>query len=382
MKNLPAALLQLRRFHLLASILIIGFLLTIAGITWASRASTAEYQSRINIINHQVHTPGILLGQISLLDESEQAKGLIKTTLDQWVSYQEVLQKGDPSILINNPADPQILTHFQLIDPGFRRVVKTFKDQLTDTTIDKASLITEIQAYAGEYEIGMIGIRQMWTTGYQRLNSWSLISQMILILTTMCLILLESMFIGKPVLGFLESNIRRKETLKDAERSHLKVVRELSVRKKTNPTPAIGKKIESIPTEEEQKLSDQFPARILVVEDHPANQKYVQKLFQKLGYFVDLASNGREAVGKALTESYDLIFMDIQMPIMDGIQASYEILGSLEEHEQPVIIALTGSAEPEIQEQCLDVGMKDIIWKPVKRDQVTEAIIKWHKVTA
>lgn len=382
MKNLSSALHRLRRFHLLASVLIVCLLITIGIISWNSQRSSAQYQSRINIINHQIHTPDLLIGKISLLDGSIETREEIKSTVDQWVSDQERLQKGAPTLRINDPADPEILEHFHLIDPGFRRVTKAIRNQLSDSTHgQQEEIINQLHDYSKEYEIGMTGIKQMWTTGFQRLNNWGFITQMILILLTIGLILLESMFIGKPVLGFLENNLRRKETLKEAERSHLKMVRELGIKKTTKTAPAIGKKAQPT-TKDEEKLAVKFPASILVVEDHPANQKYVQKLFQKLGYEVQLASNGREAVGMALTMSFDLIFMDIQMPIMDGIQASYEILGSLEAHEQPTIIALTGSAEPEIQEQCLDVGMKDIIWKPVKREQVTEAIIKWRKVVA
>lgn len=379
MKNLPTALLRLKRFHLLASTLIVCILLSIGTISWTSQISTAQYQNRISIIDHQIHTPSVLARKIILSDSSNESRSSIKLAIDHWVSDQETLQTGDPSIHINDPADPEILAHFQLIDPGFRKVTKAIREQASDTTLDERALLGLLNTYANEYEIGMRGIRQMWTIGYERLNNWGFTAQMILIIIAMGLILLESMFIGKPVLNFLENNIRRKETLKESERSHLKVVRELSARKNIKTAPAVGKKIQSS-TKEQEKLADEFPANILVVEDHPANQKYVQKLFAKLGYGVQLASNGREAVEMALTESFDLIFMDIQMPIMDGIQASYEILGSLEENEQPIIIALTGSAEPEIQEQCLDVGMKDVIWKPVKRDQVTEAIIKWQKV--
>ncbi len=381
MKNLSTALLRLRRFHLLASVLIVCLLLTIGTISWSSQGSSAQYQSRISIVDHQINMPDILAGKISLLDESAESRDALKSTVDQWVSNQETLQKGDPSIRINDPADTEILEHFHLMDPGFRRMTKAIRNQLSDTVISHQEIIHELNAYATTYEIGMTGIKKMWSTGFHRLNNWGFITQIILISLTIGLIILESMFIGKPVLSFLESNIRRKETLKEAERSHLKVVRELTFKKEPKTAPAVGKKVQPT-TMEEEKLAARFPANILVVEDHPANQKYVQKLFKKLGYEVQLASNGREAVGMALTTSYDLIFMDIQMPIMDGIQASYEILGSLEEHEQPIIIALTGSAEPEIQEQCLDVGMKDIIWKPVKRDQVTEAIIKWRKVIA
>lgn len=380
MSNIPSSLQRLRRFHLLASGLVVLFLVAIIILTWNSRKASAQFQGRKDILTHQLHTPAILLGQMSRI-EHEGQRTTVQHTLSEWVSNQEILQRGDPSLNIEDPAEAEVLDHFELMNDQFRKTIKAIRVQLEDSVSDKDGLVQTIDAYAGEYKVGMMGIQQMWASEYEAQSDWAFTATVILILLTLGLLILESIMVGKPILDFLASNIRRKETFNAAERAHMKVVSELSSQKRSSSTTPGRKKRPAKEEVPEQKLSEQFPSNILVVEDHPANQKYVQKLFSKLGYTVDLASNGREAVGMALTTSYDLIFMDIQMPIMDGIQASYEILGSLEEEEQPTIIALTGSAEPEAQEKCLDVGMKDIIWKPVKRDQVVEAIVKWRKAS-
>ncbi|ANF98618.1 hypothetical protein AR543_04305 [Paenibacillus bovis] len=112
------------------------------------------------------------------------------------------------------------------------------------------------------------------------------------------------------------------------------------------------------------------PLRILVAEDHPVNQKLMQEMLRKLGYQTDIAYNGREAVVAALTHPYDLIFMDIQMPEMDGIEATDEIRNRLRQHEQPVIVATTAFARNEDRQMCLNAGMQDFISKPIRLQEV------------
>ncbi|WP_052714120.1 PAS domain S-box protein [Paenibacillus dauci] len=112
------------------------------------------------------------------------------------------------------------------------------------------------------------------------------------------------------------------------------------------------------------------PLRLLVAEDHPVNQKLMQEMLRKLGYQTDIAYNGREAVVAALTHPYDLIFMDIQMPEMDGIEATSEIRNRLWQHEQPVIVATTAFARNEDRQMCLSAGMQDFISKPLRLQEV------------
>lgn len=124
-------------------------------------------------------------------------------------------------------------------------------------------------------------------------------------------------------------------------------------------------------------LREQFPLRILLVEDHPINQKLMQIMLQRFGYDADLATDGRQAVAFAEQHSYDLIFMDIQMPAMDGLEATKQIRQKLDLKQQPRIIAMTANALEEDRRQCLQAGMNDFMVKPIKLDMVEKMIVKW-----
>ncbi|WP_322907317.1 PAS domain S-box protein [Paenibacillus campi] len=117
------------------------------------------------------------------------------------------------------------------------------------------------------------------------------------------------------------------------------------------------------------------PLRILIAEDHPVNQKLLREMLRKLGYRADIAHNGQEATMMAMSRPYELIFMDIQMPEMDGIEATRKLRERLPEHEQPVIVATTAFARSTDRDMCLDAGMQDFISKPLRLQEV-ERIIK------
>ncbi|MEO3945526.1 response regulator [Gorillibacterium sp. CAU 1737] len=108
------------------------------------------------------------------------------------------------------------------------------------------------------------------------------------------------------------------------------------------------------------------PLRILVAEDNAVNQKLMVRILESMGHRVQLAETGKEAVEMTLSEPYDVLFMDIQMPEMDGIEATKEILRLLPPGEQPRIIAMTANVLKEERERCLSAGMADFMAKPVK----------------
>ncbi|MEL6193590.1 MAG: response regulator, partial [Bacteroidota bacterium] len=121
------------------------------------------------------------------------------------------------------------------------------------------------------------------------------------------------------------------------------------------------------------------PISILLVEDNLVNQKIAKRMFDSLGYSVDLANNGKEAVKKLDEQGYDLVFMDVQMPIMDGLTATRFIRESTTSDTLP-IIAMTANALPEDREACLDAGMNDYLAKPIKPKFLQDMINKWRKV--
>ena len=122
-------------------------------------------------------------------------------------------------------------------------------------------------------------------------------------------------------------------------------------------------------------FAQQYPARILLVDDQPLNHKIVTLFLQRLGYKqVDIANNGQEGVDMANRSAYDIIFMDLQMPVMGGIEAAKEIRGNFLLKNQPAIIAMTGHALSGVKESCMDAGMNDFLTKPVSLDDFRRVI--------
>ena len=134
-------------------------------------------------------------------------------------------------------------------------------------------------------------------------------------------------------------------------------------------------------------LAAQIPLKILLAEDNPVNQKLAKRLFEKMGYSIDIATNGIEVLEAIQKQAYDLIFMDVQMPEMDGLEATRQIR-AMEKITQPElsnlaksiqIIAITANAMHDDREKCLASGMNDFIAKPFKVEQIQTAIKKWGR---
>ncbi len=126
-------------------------------------------------------------------------------------------------------------------------------------------------------------------------------------------------------------------------------------------------------------FAEKYPARILIAEDNLANQKLICRIFEKFGYSAELSANGREAFEAAENKSFDFIFMDIQMPFMDGYRTTEKILSSPKIKKKPKIFAMTANAFEEDKKKCLETGMKDYISKPFKINEISELIIKWYE---
>jgi signal transduction histidine kinase/CheY-like chemotaxis protein len=118
------------------------------------------------------------------------------------------------------------------------------------------------------------------------------------------------------------------------------------------------------------------PLRILLAEDNKMNQFIASKIFKKVGYNIDIAENGLAAVNMVEQCNYDLIFMDIQMPEMDGLQATRHILKKHGEGAPP-IIAMTANVLNENERECAQAGMKDFVSKPFTFERLEDIIQKW-----
>jgi signal transduction histidine kinase/DNA-binding response OmpR family regulator len=128
-------------------------------------------------------------------------------------------------------------------------------------------------------------------------------------------------------------------------------------------TISVKKKIETL--EKKVAISPQ-DKKILVAEDNRVNQKLILNFLKKLGYSADIANNGKEVISAIEKESYDIIFMDIEMPEMDGIAATKRIHEILPPKSLPIIIAMTAHDDEENRTICQDVGMRDYLPKPIK----------------
>ena len=118
-------------------------------------------------------------------------------------------------------------------------------------------------------------------------------------------------------------------------------------------------------------------AKILLVEDDKINQLLAEKTLNKMGYVVDKANNGQEAIRKVQSEPYDIVLMDLQMPVMDGLEAT-QIIRQLN-CVQPVIIATTANAMKEDRTRCLEAGMNDFLSKPLDMMELQKTLLNWQK---
>ncbi|MCK4791465.1 MAG: response regulator [Desulfobacteraceae bacterium] len=166
--------------------------------------------------------------------------------------------------------------------------------------------------------------------------------------------------------GFLPKPVHRRKLLDMMER--------LVGQKKDD---AEEKKPVSIVTQHSIKEEAKHSARILLAEDNPVNQKLAKMVLTKAGYQVEVANNGQEVVDKytKAPDAFDLIFMDIQMPEMDGMKATRAIREK--GFDTIPIVAMTANAMKGDREKCLEAGMDDYIPKPVKRELVFEMLEKW-----
>jgi len=118
-------------------------------------------------------------------------------------------------------------------------------------------------------------------------------------------------------------------------------------------------------------------ARVLVAEDNPVNQKVAVRMLERLGLRPDVAANGREVLKLLETLPYDLIFMDCQMPEMDGYAAAREIRRRESGVKRLPIVAMTAEAMAGAREACLAAGMDDHMGKPIRLEDLYEALAKW-----
>ncbi|MCF7793558.1 MAG: response regulator [Candidatus Cloacimonetes bacterium] len=145
----------------------------------------------------------------------------------------------------------------------------------------------------------------------------------------------------------------------------------------------LTKKVEKVETisrttKLDVNLANKIPLKILLAEDNIINQKIAVRILQKMGYQADVVADGLEVIDALKRQHYDLIFMDVQMPEMDGLEATKKILQIWPKADiRPKIIAMTANAMEGDKEICIEAGMDDYISKPIAVEEVQDAIQRW-----
>jgi CheY-like chemotaxis protein len=124
----------------------------------------------------------------------------------------------------------------------------------------------------------------------------------------------------------------------------------------------------------DEELAARHPLRILLAEDNVVNQKLAIRLLERLGYRADVVGNGLESLEALERQTYDLLLSDVQMPEMDGLEATRRILERWPKGERPWIVAMTAEAMSGDRERCLAAGMNDYLAKPIRVDELVAAI--------
>lgn len=146
-------------------------------------------------------------------------------------------------------------------------------------------------------------------------------------------------------------------------------------------TEALAKKEAAAPAAPAPSASSPAPPplNILLAEDNPMNQRIALLVLKGIGYTADLAGNGIEALNAMKEKKYDIVFMDVQMPEMDGLEAARRIVRAWKEEDRPKVIAMTADATAEGRKNCLDAGMVDCVTKPITLAQVQGILDRWGK---
>ncbi len=119
--------------------------------------------------------------------------------------------------------------------------------------------------------------------------------------------------------------------------------------------------------------------RVLVVDDNPMNTKLMELMFGGIGLEIDTASSGREALNLATEKTYHIVFMDLQMPDMDGLETTRRLLSEIP--DRPIVIALTANTAESDRRMALEAGMSDFMSKPVKLAELKSLILKWQSLS-
>jgi CheY-like chemotaxis protein len=123
-------------------------------------------------------------------------------------------------------------------------------------------------------------------------------------------------------------------------------------------------------------MAERHPLRILLAEDNLVNQKLALRLLSQMGYRADVAANGLEVIESVERQTYDVVLMDVQMPEMDGLEASRRITQRWRADQRPRIVAMTANAMQGDRDECIAAGMDDYVTKPIRVEALVQALVQ------
>jgi PAS domain S-box-containing protein len=180
--------------------------------------------------------------------------------------------------------------------------------------------------------------------------------------------------LGTNVKGLnIPADLFQKQIFKPVKQSQLfNAILEVAVGRNFNP-----ERKTNTARNEETITKGTTPLRILIAEDGPINQKILLRMLEQVGCTADVVPNGLRAIEAIGATKYDIVFMDVHMPEMDGLEATRRIVNSRLASERPKIIALTADAMSGDKEKCIEAGMDDYITKPVRLEEVLSTLKRW-----
>jgi signal transduction histidine kinase/DNA-binding response OmpR family regulator len=140
--------------------------------------------------------------------------------------------------------------------------------------------------------------------------------------------------------------------------------------------PITAEEPTTAPTQLDSEMGQRYPLRILLAEDNLVNQEVALHILSRLGYRADVAANGLEVLQSLERQTYDVVLMDVQMPEMDGVEATRQIHNRWQAGERPHIIAVTAHAMKGDREKYMAAGMDDYVSKPVRVEELTQALYR------
>jgi CheY-like chemotaxis protein len=132
-----------------------------------------------------------------------------------------------------------------------------------------------------------------------------------------------------------------------------------------------------VTSEIDRTLAERLPLRLLLADDNRVNQRVGTAFLEKMGYRVEVAANGLEVLQALERQCFDLIFLDVHMPQMDGYETARQLRQKWPGDERPFVIAMTGNTMEGDRELCLAAGMDDYISKPIRHKELEAILLRW-----